>query len=134
MTSRKFPIKVGQTVILYPTGNAARQGIKPFPGVITEIKRKYFYVISKAKYDANMRARAKRFSIDTFTYDNREDVNTSYLIFPSDEALATAMAAEKKLRSIRQYFNSWHDDPPDETTSAIYDALVSAGCIQESDT
>lgn len=97
MKNRKFPIEVGQEVVLEPTGNYVRiYNEKPQKGRITKIARKYFYV------DLGPRWLAK-FELETFNgYD--QDNNAGWIIWPTEEAYNRAKELDKKLEFIRKFF------------------------------
>lgn len=97
MKNRKFPIEVGQEVVLEPDGNYVRMyNGRICKGRITKIARKYFYV------DIGGRGPAK-FELETFNgYD--QDYNADWVIWPTEEAYNRAKELDQKLEFIRNFF------------------------------
>lgn len=97
MANKKFPIEVGQEVVLEPLGNYVRwyKG-KISKGRITKIARKYFYVgISSTE--------TVKIELETFNgYDQNN--NAGWAIWPTEEAYNRAKELDQKLEFIRNFF------------------------------
>lgn len=97
MKNKKFPIEVGQEVILEPLDNNVRMyNGKPRKGRITKIARKYFYVDLGPRWLAKV-------ELETFNcYD--QDNNAGWVIWPTEEAYNRAKDLDQKLEFIRNFF------------------------------
>lgn len=118
MENRKFPIEVGQEVILQPTGNYSRMyGGRIRKGCITKIARKYFYV------DIGFRG-TEKFEIETFRNENGDN-NAGWEIWPTEEAYNRAKELEQKLESIRKFFQHRYraDTVAPEVIDQVYDLV-----------
>lgn len=122
MKNRKFPIEVGQEVVLEPTGNYVRiYGGKPRKGRITKIARKYFYVDNGAWGPA-------KFELETFKCDDRDN-NAGWEIWPTEDAYNRARELQEKLDSIRKFFQSRYraDTIAPEVIDQVYDLITKEG-------
>ena len=73
----EISIEAGKKVFLTPTGNAKRgwDGVEPFEGIVTSIKRKYFYVRR-----CDMSFCEVKFEKETLV-SQCEDCNSGYLLW-----------------------------------------------------
>lgn len=119
MKNRKFPIEVGQEVVLSPTGNYVRMyGGKIRKGRITKIARKYFYVDNGAWGPA-------RFELETFKCDDRDN-NAGWEIWPTEAAYNRAKELQEKLEVIRNFFQHRYlaDTVAPEVIDQVYELIT----------
>ena len=115
--TKKFEIRVGMPVVLFPTGNSQYHYSKqPLKCTITKIGRKYFYVYYSGREIA-------RFDIETFRSNILGDCNAGFDIYESMDAYLEAKEREEKLMKIRKYFQSYCSSPSIEAVRQIYDIL-----------
>lgn len=122
MENRKFPIEVGQEVVLEPIGNYVRwHNGKTRKGRITKIARKYFYV------DISSTGTAK-FELETFNgYD--QDNNAGWVIWPTEEAYNRAKELDRKLEFIRDFFRYRYqaETVAPEVVDQVYELITKEG-------
>lgn len=122
MENRKFPIEVGQEVVLEPDGNYVRMySGRICKGRITKIARKYFYV------DIGFRGAAK-FELETFNGYNQDD-NAGWIIWPTEEAYNQAKELEQKLEAIRKFFQHRYraETVAPEVIDQVYELITKEG-------
>lgn len=123
MQSKKFDVKVGQTVYLYPYGNAKYRykENKAIQATVTKVARKYFYVMRDGFSRACME---EAFNLDDFSYYDKQQSNGGYYIFPDKESLCEELAHDAMRREIFHYFSSPLKDLTHSQVKQIYDILI----------
>lgn len=122
MKNRKFPIEVGQEVILQPTGNYSSMYRGHIcKGHITKIARKYFYV------DIGFSSITK-FEIETFRNENGDN-NAGWEIWPTEEDYNRAKELEQKLEAIRKFFQHRYraETVAPEVIDQVYELITKEG-------
>ena len=121
MKTATFPIEIGMTVYLEPTGNAARRTDKAnlLPGTVSEIGEKCFCVESdrlRACYPA-------KFDKDTFECEN-DGKNYGYKIYATREDYEREQTRLNLLREITCSVFKYFYELPADVVGAMYEPLA----------
>lgn len=120
MKTVKFPIEVGMTVYLEPTGNAKGYHKKDtlLCGSVSKIGKKYFYITSEQVWGGTAKFNKETF----FCWDN--DNNFGYSVYLTPEDYEREQTRQAQLRDIRDLACRYMDDLPAEVVAAMYDPLA----------
>ena len=120
-----FEIHPGQEIILEAGGNAARRYGSPLRGTVTAIKRKYIYVQTPCGQC--------RFDRATFEYADPDEYNSSFTLYPDEEAFHIEQKRREQLYELREYINSWRgSELSAEVVARLHGMLISGQSHQNS--
>ncbi len=120
MKTAKFPIGIGMTVYLEPTGNAKGYHEKGalLCGTVSKIGRKYFYVTAARSWGEEA-----KFDKETFRcWDGNN--NYGYNIYLTPEDYEHEQTRQAHLQGIRDLTDRYRDELPANIVSAMYEPLA----------
>lgn len=120
MKTVKFPIEIGMTVYLEPTGNAKGYHEKGalLCGNVSKIGKKYFYVTASRAWGEEA-----KFDKETFRcWDGNN--NYGYNVYLTPEDYEREQTRQTQLQEIRDLAGRYRDELPADVVQAMYEPLA----------